>query len=230
VECLDRDVVDQALPASDWNENETVRALGRDALRRALVQIEMVSEFARFADELGYPIGGELPLNAYDTWQAGRLPTPSSDPLRGSQALALAQHHGIPTFLLDWTWQPLVAAYFASQLDPDETPAHIGVFAIDTSKLRSLGRYQCPRHQMEFLHAQHGLFLHQFQPFNTYHSMKKWAPFDQVDERIQVVCLKLPGSEAATLRDLLSLEQITRAHLMPTLDNVAATLKQRWQG
>lgn len=84
-------------------------------------------------------------------------------PIDMHQVLAVAQHHGVPTCLLDWTRRSYVAAYFAasSALGRSEPPRHIAIWALDISARNSwhdLGFVQLPGGTSSNLAAQAGVF------------------------------------------------------------------------
>ena len=95
------------------------------------------------------------------------------------ETLALAQHHGMPTRLLDFTEDPLVAAYFAANAAWDakrnktrkgSKRRFLAVWVVDLRFVQAInrvgGRYvervgevRVPRANNSYLHAQYGFFL-----------------------------------------------------------------------
>ena len=150
---------------------------------QAWAEFRAVSHFLRVADSSGLRIpelGGKLllqddPRRVLDDpdWE---LDWPQEQTM---EALALAQHHGVPTRLLDFTEEPLVAAYFAA--DKAWNPAkrrritgrdrrYLAVWVIDLRFIRAIdritrrlperiGEVRVPRANNSFLNAQFGFFL-----------------------------------------------------------------------
>lgn len=162
--------------------------------------------------------------------------------------MAIAQHHGIPTRLLDWSDRPLVAAYFAARGAADSKESRdlrFSVWALDldwtiyeawpvSSPPMRVYVVTAPRASNPNLNAQCGLFTTDaIQP----KSLRDPVSVDPVDKIVsrrrhpkgvaRMVHITVPGTQAGRTLRLLHAEEVNAATIFPSFDGVAKAVEER---
>lgn len=133
--------------------------------------------------------------------------------------LTIAQHHGLPTRLLDWSLSPLVACYFSVCSNMDDDGAvyfyEIGVFKkIEEIDLKTLDHVAAffPPHSTKRVTAQSGMF--------TVH------PTSHIKlENDLITKLIIPKKIKRKMLDKLVKYGIHEANLFPDLDGLAKYIR-----
>jgi hypothetical protein len=201
--------------------------------RRAFLQNKLLRQFREGLDHSGLAIPSRSPT--IDGSELQRQTSNAEPPPEVFPLMALAQHYGLPTMLLDWTRRGWVASYFAAEeaADKDRRKAatHLAVWALYRGDMVSPSEgpyfYDAPGGTNPNLHAQSGLF--------TFHLGVDAPSLEQHFVRMKKITgggpplrrLTLPTTEAAKLLRLLSEEGIHGASMFPGHYGVVRAMRER---
>lgn len=162
--------------------------------------------------------------------------------------MAIAQHHGVPTRLLDWSDRPLIAAYFAARGAADHGPRPNRLFSVWALDLdwtiydawpvsrppMRVYVVTAPRASNSNLNAQGGLFTTDAVEASSLDAPVTIEPVNVIVSKhatpsnvVRMLHVTAPSAEAGKALRLLHAEEVNAATIFPGFDGVAKALEER---
>ena len=163
------------------------------------------------------------------------LPYLGYTPVNDWQWMTVAQHNGLPTRLLDWTSNPLIALWFAVYKPAHESlPGIVWTFIYDDKKIISntIGQpcpfsiedtfLYYPEHIFSYIQAQSGIFtIHHRQKSNS-----EFVPFEKTkDADLLLRKIEIPSEHFNTLKYKLFRLGVSASSLFPGLQGLVERIK-----
>ncbi|MCM0148651.1 FRG domain-containing protein [Photobacterium galatheae] len=172
-----------------------------------------------------YSVDLSSEVTALEEFKKHAIPHVTDKPQNDWEWLAIAQHHGLPTRLMDWTTNPLVAVYFACANNTEDGDAAIYVI----KDFYQLEEYECSDSPFEILStkyffsnhvtpritAQSGLFTVHDDPTMPFKvkGMQKWI----IDADI-----------IFELESMAEVYGVDDARMFPGLDGIAKSVSRNY--
>lgn len=172
-----------------------------------------------------------------DEFRRACLPLAEFQPENNWDLLALAQHHGLPTRLLDWTYSALIALWFAVQKEPKvKESGVVWVLNPTTSDFRDTQLQDDPlsnkvtkifrsRVVSKRISAQSGAFtIHKINSGGK--GIVKFENHRQFKDKL--IKIEIPACSFAGLRRSLILMGINYSTVFPDIDGLCQHLERRF--